>query len=278
MLAKRILTAVIAIPLLIASIFWGSKVIFLFIIMCCVGLALSEFYNMNIPDHRFIKAIAIFAGLLLVYLIYYYQEYLAFKNATMTTSYITWLMGIITLLVFTFLLINVLLFPKKVFVLTNPTILLIGIFYVCLFLSYLLLLRCSTDGKHWVFFTLLVVWCGDTGAYFMGSLIGKHQLFPAASPKKTVEGALGCLVASMGSAFVIKLWFLKELDTTHCLFLALSIAIIGQLGDLCESIFKRRNDIKDSSNLLPGHGGMLDRIDSMLFAAPLVYYYKALIL
>ena len=278
MLAKRILTATIAIPLLIAVIYWGSKVIFLFIVMLCGGCALYEFYKMSIPNHKFIKAIYVFAGLVVFYLIYYYQGDLTFENTSGLSSYITWLMLIITLVVFIFLLMNFIYFPQKVFTLTNPLILIIGIFYVCVFSSYLILIRCGVDGRNWVFFTFLVIWCGDTGAYFIGSKIGKHKLFPATSPKKTVEGALGCLAASLIAAFITRIWLLKELEITHCIYLALSIAIIGQLGDLCESTFKRRSGIKNSGNLLPGHGGMLDRIDSVLFAAPLVYYYKLLIL
>jgi len=278
MLTKRLLTAIIAIPLLIASIYLGSKFVFMFIVMLCVGFALYEFYKMNIPNHKFIKVIAILAGLAVVYFVHYYQDNLTFENTNVLSSYITWLMVIITIAVFIFLFLNIIYFPKKVFLLNNPLILLIGIVYVGLFLSYLILIRSTPDGRNWVLFTLLVVWFGDTGAYFTGSLIGKHKLFPATSPKKTVEGALGCLAASIIAAFATKIWLLKELDLTHCIFLALSIAIIGQLGDLCESTFKRINDIKDSSNLLPGHGGMLDRIDSVLFVAPLVYYYKVLLL
>ena len=278
MLTKRILTAIIAIPILIASIYWGSKFVFMFIVMLCVGFALYEFYKMSIPKHKFIKVIAILAGLTVVYFVYYYQDNLNFENSNVLSSSITWLMVIITLTVFIFLFINFIYFPKKIFSLNNPLILLIGIVYVGLFLSYLILIRSDSDGRKWVFFTLLVVWFGDTGAYFIGSLIGKHKFFPATSPKKTVEGVLGCLAGSIIAAFATKIWLLKELDITHCILLALSIAIIGQLGDLCESTFKRINDIKDSSNLLPGHGGMLDRIDSMLFVAPLVYYYKMLIL
>lgn len=278
MLVKRVLTAVIAIPILTALIYWGSKSIFMVIVMLCAGFSIYEFYKMSIPKNSLAKTISIAVGLAGVCLIYYFREYLAFGDSNKLSWYITWSMAIITLAVFVFLCINFIYFPKKVLPLNKLLILVVGIFYVCLFLSYLILIRCGADGRNWVFFTLLVVWFGDTGAYFIGSLIGKNKLFPAASPKKTVEGALGCLAASLIAALISKIWFLKELDITHCIFLAFGIAIIGQLGDLCESTFKRRNSIKDSSNLLPGHGGMLDRIDSLLFVAPLVYYYKLLIL
>jgi len=246
--------------------------------MLTVSVGLFEFYKMNLANDRFTTTIGIVPGVVVVWCIYYYRDYLSFANTTrlswLTTSSIT----LVTLAVFIFLLMHLLWFSKKVLSLTKPFMVVIGILYVGLLLSYFILLRCGEDGRSWVFFTLLVAWCGDCGSYSIGSVIGKHQLYAVASPHKTVEGALGGLAASLSAAFVAKLWFFKQLTTTHCVVLALGIAVVSQLGDLCESTFKRRNGVKDSGNLFPGHGGMLDRIDSLLFAAPLVYYYKMLIL
>ena len=278
MLAQRILTGIIAIPLLIALVYWSSEVIFLIIIMLTVGVGLVEFYKMNLANGRFTNTIAIVPGLVIVWFIYYCRDYLSFENTNGLSWLTAWSITLVTLAVFIFLLMHLIYFSKKVFSLTKPFMVVIGILYVSLLLSYLILIRCGEDGRSWVFFTLLVVWFGDCGSYSIGSLIGKHQLYPIASPNKTVEGALGGLAASLIAAFIAKLWFLKQLTMTHCVVLALGIAVISQLGDLCESTFKRRNGVKDSGNLFPGHGGMLDRIDSLLFTAPLVYYYKMLIL
>ena len=278
MLAKRILTAIIAIPLLIVLVYWGSEVIFLIIIMLAVGFGLFEFHKMNFAGDRFTKAISIIPGLVVVWFIYYYRDYLSLENINGLSWFITWSITFVTLAVFLFLLMQLMSFSQKVLSFTKPLMVVIGILYVSLFLSYLILIRCGEDGRNWVFFTLLVVWFGDCGAYGIGSLIGKHQLHAGASPNKTVEGSLGGVSASLIAAFVAKLLFLKQLTMIHCIALALGIALISQLGDLCESTFKRRNGVKDSGNLLPGHGGMLDRIDSLLFAAPFVYYYNLLIL
>lgn len=278
MLVKRIITATIAIPILLAIVFWSSETTFLIVIMLTASLALIEFYRMNLSNNKFTKAVAIIIGLTCIFFIYYYRGYLSFESSNRLSAFIAWLIAFITLAGFIFLLMHLIFFPREVFVHVKIIMVVVGIIYVSLFLSYLMLIRSSPDGKNWVFFTFMVVWFGDSGAYTLGSLIGKHQIFPLTSPKKTVEGALGGLVASVIAAFAAKLWFMDQLSVTHCTILALGVAIVSQLGDACESTFKRRNSVKDSGNLLPGHGGMLDRIDGLLFTAPFIYYYKVLIL
>jgi len=128
-------------------------------------------------------------------------------------------------------------------------------------------------GAQWVFFLLMTVWAGDTCAYFVGTLIGKHRLYPQISPKKTVEGLLGGLAGSMVVAGLLRVLFLKNLPWSHTPILASSILLLGQIGDLGESMIKRAVNAKDSSGLIPGHGGVLDRLDSFLFSAPFLYYY-----
>ena len=278
MLAKRFLTGIIAIPLLVALIGWGSEKTFLIIVMLTAGLALIEFYKINLASNEFVKALAVTVGLSLIWFIYYFQGFLSSFQTNGMGCLITWSIALITLAVFMSMLLHLTLFPKNVILVKKPLIAFIGIVYVGLFLSYLILIRSGTDGKSWVFFTLILVWCSDTGAYAVGKMIGKNKLFPVISPNKTIEGYLGGLTAILIAAFIAKAFFLKDLPTTHCILLALGIGVMGQLGDLCESTFKRANNLKNSGNLLPGHGGMLDRIDSLLFVAPFVYYYKILIL
>jgi len=278
LLSKRVITATIAIPLLIALIYLGSMNLFLIVIMLCVGVGQIEFYKINMVENRFAKAIAIIVGVVGVWFIYYYRDYLSFEGASGISLLFTWLIALMTLALFILMLMQFIFFPKKLFSTIKSPMLIIGILYVSLLLSYLVLIRCSTDGKDWILFTFLVVWFGDIGAYSIGKIIGKNQLCPVASPKKTVEGALGGLLIGLIAAFAAKLLLLKQLTIIDCAVLAIGIAIVGQLGDLFESTFKRMNGVKDSGNLLPGHGGMLDRIDSLLFSAPLVYYYKMFIL
>jgi phosphatidate cytidylyltransferase len=150
---------------------------------------------------------------------------------------------------------------------------LFGIFYVCWLFGHLTFLRGLPHGKQFIFYLLLVVWSGDTGAYYFGKAFGKHKLAPVISPKKTIEGAIGGTTASLIASCIAKLTFLPKLSSVDCVLLGIFMASIAQLGDLCESLLKRSADVKDSGTIVPGHGGILDRMDGVMFAAPLLYYY-----
>jgi phosphatidate cytidylyltransferase len=153
-----------------------------------------------------------------------------------------------------------------------------GALYISLFLSFLILLRNSADGPLWVLFLLWVIAWGDTGALYTGTLWGRHKLCPAVSPKKTIEGAAGGLAANLIFAWLFKIVFFNSMTGLTCTVFALSVGVLGQLGDLFESEFKRAAGVKDSSNLLPGHGGILDRLDALLLAAPAAFFLKEFIL
>jgi phosphatidate cytidylyltransferase len=128
-------------------------------------------------------------------------------------------------------------------------------------------------GRIWLVFLLAVTMVGDAGAYFVGRALGRHSLAPVLSPKKTVEGLVGGVVFSLGTAALVRHLALPQLGMATAVGLGLSMAILGVVGDLFESLLKRSAGIKDTSSLLPGHGGVLDRIDSLLFAAPFLYLY-----
>jgi len=117
---------------------------------------------------------------------------------------------------------------------------------------------------------LALVWAGDTGAYFVGRAIGRHKLYPTVSPKKTIEGAIGGLAASVGVAILITQVWLTRIDIPHAVLIGLLGGMAAQMGDLVESLIKRSCGVKDSGTLLPGHGGMLDRVDGVIFAFPVV--------
>ena len=134
------------------------------------------------------------------------------------------------------------------------------------------------DGRNLVFFLLLIVWLGDISAYYWGKYFGKKPIAPLVSPNKTVEGAIAGLAGSLAVGFIAGYWFLGHIAMVHCLLVALLCGTIGQFGDLAESLLKRYAGIKDSGNALPGHGGVLDRIDSLLFAGPAFYCYLKLVL
>jgi phosphatidate cytidylyltransferase len=278
-LVKRTITAFIAIPLISMLIYRGSERIFFSIIVITAGLSLYEFFKMSFfPKRSFIKVFSVCLGLLTILAIDHYDNHLTFDYTREMNFFVPLSYASITFTIFIFSIIELIQFPKKIILRTDLLVVIFGIGYVCLFLSYLVFIRNQAGGVKWIFFILFVLWLGDSGAYFVGNVMGRRKLLPAISPNKTVEGALGGLVASLLTGFACKFIFLSELAGVHCFLLTLAIALVGQIGDLCESTFKREWGIKDSGNLLPGHGGVLDRIDSLLFAAPVAYYYKVLLL
>lgn len=133
------------------------------------------------------------------------------------------------------------------------------------------------EGSKLIFFLLLVVWLGDSGAYYVGKQLGRHKLSPRISPKKTVEGLIGGVSASIITAIVIHFTFFRSFPLHHAVIAGVLLSIAGVIGDLAESMWKRSADVKDSGSLLPGHGGFLDRFDSILFTAPILYCYWTLI-
>jgi phosphatidate cytidylyltransferase len=150
---------------------------------------------------------------------------------------------------------------------------LFGVLYLGLTLGTLSMTRLLPLGEWLIFFLLLVTWASDTGAYLVGTLYGRHRLAPTISPKKTVEGLVGGLIAAIIAGYAARWWFLPDLSGLDCLILATLLTIAGLWGDLTESAMKRSVGMKDSGGILPGHGGMLDRLDSLLFTAPVFYYY-----
>lgn len=152
----------------------------------------------------------------------------------------------------------------------------LGVVWIPVLFVYLALLRRLEHGMAWVFFTLAVTWLGDTGGYFGGRFFGKNKLFPKVSPKKTWEGVIGGLVFAAVGGAVVKHLGLPEIGWLECVALALVLDAFGVMGDLVESMLKRSFDVKDSGWIMPGHGGILDRIDGVLFTAPLLYAWLAL--
>lgn len=154
-------------------------------------------------------------------------------------------------------------------------IILFGVLYVGFPLSTVVSTRSLPSGEFLVLFLAAVTWASDTGAYYAGTLWGKHLLIPSISPKKTVEGVLGGLALAAGAALLAQQWFASQLSLSDALILGVLLTGAGLIGDLFESVIKRRTGVKDSGGILPGHGGMLDRLDSLLFTAPTFYYYVA---
>lgn len=164
-----------------------------------------------------------------------------------------------------------------------------GVMYVCLLYPTVLILAhlpeaglntprdLTFSGGDLLLFLFGLLWLGDTAAMGVGSWIGKHKLAPTVSPNKTVEGFLGGIVGAVAVGIIMYVWKLESLGLLHVLVLAVGCSIFGQLGDLVESMWKRSVNIKDSSAIIPGHGGVLDRFDSLLFAAPFMVGYLTIV-
>ncbi len=150
----------------------------------------------------------------------------------------------------------------------------LGLLYIPLLLGHFVWLRYLSDGQWWILWLLLVIMAGDTGAFYAGRTWGKTKLYPAVSPGKTWAGVWGGTAAALIVGLALGRWALPGVSPKSLGVLALLLAVVGLLGDLFESMLKRQAQVKDASEILPGHGGMLDRLDSLLFAAPLVVYVR----
>jgi phosphatidate cytidylyltransferase len=152
----------------------------------------------------------------------------------------------------------------------------LGVGYCCGLIPYLSLLRNLGGGLGLAFGSLFCTWASDTGAYFAGRAFGKHKLYPKISPSKTIEGLIGGLVAAVAVAIAVRHVFSVGISLVDAVAIGSIAAIFGTAGDLCESMLKRSVGAKDSSTLIPGHGGVLDRFDAVMFVAPAIYLYVLL--
>ncbi|MFC3746328.1 phosphatidate cytidylyltransferase [Paenibacillus sp. GCM10012306] len=191
-------------------------------------------------------------------------------NLLGVTALLSWEQGI-WLLLLLFLLVTV--FTKNKMDIRITALLFAGIIYIGMGFSYMALARSSSDGYGllWTFLLLFCIWGSDAGAYFVGKSFGKNKLWPAISPNKTVEGAVGGVLIAMLISIVFAIFVPDLLTLGRALLIGLSCAVLGQLGDLVQSAYKRVYGIKDSGSLLPGHGGILDRCDSWIIVFPFVH-------
>jgi phosphatidate cytidylyltransferase len=156
--------------------------------------------------------------------------------------------------------------------LLDCAVLALGVFYLAGFLGHLILIRQRPDGDAYILFLLIVVWGNDAGAYYVGRSVGGKKLYPAISPNKTVSGSIGGFIVGVLLGLAVKVSLLPALPFLDVILLSLLLVLAGQVGDLVESMLKRSAGVKDSSRFIPAHGGLLDKLDGVAFAAPLLYY------
>ncbi len=264
-LASRLLTASVGVPVTVVCSLVGG-IPFLLAMNLVIGAGLFEFYRMmEAKGIRPYKTVGVAAGLVVSWYVY-------FQGGVFSGLFIT-------LMLITIMGLELFRRDGELAVFHISTTIL-GVFYVAWLGSHIILLRqlgeglVGTDlGGFFVILAFALAWGTDTGAYFVGNAIGKKKLLPRVSPSKSVEGALGGVVVAIIVAFVAKVTIVPLLTVVDVLALGLAAPVMAILGDLVESLMKRDVRIKDTSRALPGHGGMLDRFDSVLFVAPLVYYY-----
>jgi phosphatidate cytidylyltransferase len=270
---SRIITAVVFLPFLIASILipWLQP---LFIVLAAGAMlfGLYEFYVLARKKEMKPDVAAGFLGGAALFTIFCF----ATPDPTQASLDVQTIVLILLLLTIATLVAATLRGAPfdKMIASSGATIL--GVFYVVLLGGYLVALRTGFEERlsaHLLSFFFLVLMGSDTGAYYVGRAMGKHKLAPKISPGKTWEGVAGGVVAALALAAVAHFWFFKELPLKWTLPLAAVMAVLGILGDLTESALKRGAGAKDAAKILPGHGGALDRLDSLLFNAPLLYYF-----
>lgn len=225
----------------------------------CSAIGISEFYRMALPERKVELRLAALAGSSLVFIPFAHNDKLVVPAIG--------LLFVVFSLVFLFRI-------RAIETAAQETALaLLAFLYIPFLLMHLVLLRQTPYGVQWLFVIMLIVMTNDSAAYYTGCAFGKHRLYERVSPKKSIEGAVGGLVGSLGGTILAKFTFFPQLTVVDAVATALVIGMVGQAGDLFESLLKRSFGVKDSGTLIPGHGGVLDRMDSILFAAPVTYYY-----
>lgn len=264
-LRRRVLTATLGMVAVIAFSLVGG-IGFLLVMNFVIGLGLFEFYRMmEAKGIKPYKTVGIAAGLGVSWYVY-------FQGGVFSSLFITLvLVGVMVLELFR---------RDGELAVFHISTTILGVFYVAWLGSHIILLRQLGEtaeggdvGWSYVILAFVLVWATDSGAYFVGKVFGRRKLAPRISPNKSVEGAIGGIGAGLVAAIVSRYTFAPYLSLASSVMLGLVAPVMAILGDLVESLMKRDMKIKDTSRALPGHGGMLDRFDSTLFVAPLVYYY-----
>jgi phosphatidate cytidylyltransferase len=262
-LTVRLLTAAVVVPLLLALLFWGPPWGFFILVAVACAVGASELFAMTHPGDRVGQLLGILLAVAVSAVVYFWGND---SRALLT-------------LLFAVPIVGVLLPLWRLGEIPSAGLrtmtYVAGPLYIGALLTSIALLRRDQGeiGPHYVVMTLTFAWLGDTGGYFFGRFFGKTRLYEAVSPKKTREGFLGSLFGSVVGALVAHFWYLPSIPLGHAVGLALVAGALGQLGDLVESLLKRSTGIKDSGWIVPGHGGILDRIDALLIVSPVVFLY-----
>ncbi len=284
---RRALSVVVLAPLVLLVIYWGD---WLYVLVVLVATSMMQVEYCRIAQHFTEKLNPVMPALLtgafclLAYFLPTFEPKIStimlLNKGTIFSIQRSLPVSAVTFSFFTFVFIYV--FAESIFrakvdgELITVTLKLTGILTIGWVFGYHLILLRNAEpvGRHLIFLLIGTVWCSDTGAYLVGVAFGKHKLGTPVSPRKTVEGTIGGLVVGTLIGFLIGIFLLKgTLSGVNAAFIGLFLSLLGQLGDLSASLMKRTAGVKDSGDVIPGHGGFIDRCDSLIFTTPALYYY-----
>jgi phosphatidate cytidylyltransferase len=261
---KRVIVSIAAIPFILIAAYLGGYYFFSFVVI----ISLISFYEFSLlVKHKGADVNLLLGGLIILILLL--NQFIGFVDLVAVI-----LLSALSLLTFE-------LFRNKGSAIFNLGSTFLGIFYIGIFSVSLISLREfysnditeNSSGAYLIISILASIWIGDSSAYYGGITFGRHKLFPRVSPKKSWEGAIFGFIFSVGTMILAKVLVLDSLSWTNVLVIGVIIGTVGQIGDLVESLLKRDSEVKDSSSLIPGHGGFFDRFDSLLFSAPAIWIY-----
>ena len=264
---KRVLTAVLGLPIVLLVIIFGNEILMNVVFTAIAIICMHEYLGAIGKIANPIKWIAYLSTLSIAVV--------SFISFDLLMKVIVLAIPIILLILFLKVIISDMKSDLK-----DVAYTFLGIFYITFFMMFLALIRGLEFGRTYIGYTLVVAWATDIFAYAIGKRFGKHK-FSKVSPKKSIEGcvsgALGAVLCSIIYILVMKNFVNIDISYVHICVMSLILSVISQIGDFVASSIKRFVDVKDYSNLLPGHGGMLDRIDSLIFIAPFVYMFLIMI-
>ncbi len=267
---KRWITAAILIPILLLILIKGTTLMVSVLVSLVAILAIREYLKIVIdtddgPVSNTIKIISYTVSIALA------------LSASLGSWQVILLILTLNLMALSIFVLSRFASNKAIFDIISKQVL--GIVYIPVSLSLLIFVKELDKGTFWIIWLLIVIFANDTGAFYAGTFLGKNKLSPNISPNKTIEGSFGGIFASVIVGFIASLVFFDELSLSFIIIpCSVVLAIAGQVGDLFESAMKRASSIKDSGSILPGHGGMLDRIDGLLLAIPVLYTYLVFVL
>jgi phosphatidate cytidylyltransferase len=253
---ERLLTVLVSVPVIFACAYFGGLWFFA-LVAAIAAVSINEFYNLM--KKKGFNPYYTLGNIFSLAIIFFVHNAMPILTAAVLCCFCA---GIFI--------------KRSAHATANISITLLGILYIGWLFSYLVLLRALTPHGEFLFLLMFMVWTADTLAYFVGKQFGRRQLSPYISPKKTIEGAIAGFAGAVLAAVLFGMAYeqsIYAINLIHYLVIGGFVGIVGQLSDLSESLIKRDAGAKDSSNIVPGHGGILDRMDSFIFTAPLLYYY-----